>query len=461
MNRKNDWQHLKAVCCVFLSVVLFWGSPLGVYAEESSNMDTQQENSMLDIEQSDEGEPEDGIQTVSETEVKDEKQTEENAELEIHENTSEDQREQSKDVNIKEVSVSAIKTKTVSRAKVNSAAGFTGLMKQSDGVWRYLINGVVQNTYTGLVKHSTGTWYYVEDGIVQFDVTGLVKHSTGTWYYVKDGKMQSGFSGMLKHNTGIWYYVEKGKVQNSYTGLAKHITGSWYYVKKGEVQFDVTGLVKHSTGTWYYVKDGKMQSSYKGFVKHTTGTWYYIEKGKMQSGYTGLAKHVTGKWYYVEDGKWQKTFNGLVKYNGKFYTVKQGLKAGNGKTAGQLSTNELRSASQSIAKDIASDAKKYSSDKWDQAAYAASRVYGYCSNSRYTTQGSNYSQPWGPFVIGEYSCAGSTRALGLVLDYLGISWSHTNPNQWTHQWCTIRINGEKGWADGMIGLAGTGEYPFI
>lgn len=415
MNRKNDWQHLKAVCCVFLSVVLFWGSPLGVYAEESSNMDTQQENSMLDIEQSDEGEPEDGIQTVSETEVKDEKQTEENAELEIHENTSEDQREQSKDVNIKEVSVSAIKTKTVSRAKVNSAAGFTGLMKQSDGVWRYLINGVVQNTYTGLVKHSTGTWYYVEDGIVQFDVTGLVKHSTGTWYYVKDGKMQSSYKGFVKHTTGTWYYIEKGKMQSGYTGLGKHSTGSWYYTVKG----------------------------------------------KMQSGYTGLAKHVTGKWYYVEDGKWQKTFNGLVKYNGKFYTVKQGLKAGNGKTAGQLSTNELRSASQSIAKDIASDAKKYSSDKWDQAAYAASRVYGYCSNSRYTTQGSNYSQPWGPFVIGEYSCAGSTRALGLVLDYLGISWSHTNPNQWTHQWCTIRINGEKGWADGMIGLAGTGEYPFI
>ena len=181
----------------------------------------------------------------------------------------------------------------------------------------------------------------------------------------------------------------------------------------------------------------------------------------MQSGYTGLAKHVTGKWYYVENGKWQKTFNGLVKYNGRFYTVKQGLKAGNGQTAGQLSTNELRSAAQSIAKDIASDAKKYSSDKWDQAAYAASAVYSYCCNSRYTTEGSNYSQPWGPFVIGEYSCAGSTRALGLVLDYLGISWSHTNPNQWTHQWCTIRINGEKGWADGMIGLSGTGEYPFI
>lgn len=396
MNRKNGRRHLKVVCCAFLAVVLFWGSTLGVYAEESENTDIQQENSMTYIEQSDESESGDEIQSVSGTEVKDEKEAEEEAESVIHENTSKDLKEQQveiqKDTDIKESSLPEKEQKTVFRAKVNAAAGFTGLMKQSDGTWRYYVNGVVQSSYTGLVKHSTGTWYYVVDGIVQFDVTGLVKHSTGSWYYVKGGKMQSG-----------------------YTGLAKHSTGSWYYVVKG----------------------------------------------KMQSGYTGLAKHVTGKWYYVENGKWQKTFNGLVKYNGRFYTVKQGLKAGNGQTAGQLSTNELRSAAQSIAKDIASDAKKYSSDKWDQAAYAASAVYSYCCNSRYTTEGSNYSQPWGPFVIGEYSCAGSTRALGLVLDYLGISWSHTNPNQWTHQWCTIRINGEKGWADGMIGLSGTGEYPFI
>ena len=442
MNRKNGRRHLKVVCCAFLAVVLFWGSTLGVYAEESENTDIQQENSMTYIEQSDESESGDEIQSVSGTEVKDEKEAEEEAESVIHENTSKDLKEQQveiqKDTDIKESSLPEKEQKTVFRAKVNAAAGFTGLMKQSDGTWRYYVNGVVQSSYTGLVKHSTGTWYYVVDGIVQFDVTGLVKHSTGSWYYVKGGKMQSGYTGLAKHSTGSWYYVVKGKMQSGYTGLAKHSTGSWYYVVKG-----------------------KMQSGYTGLAKHSTGSWYYVVKGKMQSGYTGLAKHVTGKWYYVENGKWQKTFNGLVKYNGRFYTVKQGLKAGNGQTAGQLSTNELRSAAQSIAKDIASDAKKYSSDKWDQAAYAASAVYSYCCNSRYTTEGSNYSQPWGPFVIGEYSCAGSTRALGLVLDYLGISWSHTNPNQWTHQWCTIRINGEKGWADGMIGLAGTGEYPFI
>ena len=416
---KKCCQHIKAACCILLSLVLFWGSAFSVYAEESDNIEIHQEDSMQDMEYSEKNRPDNKIQSANENGVENEKQTEENTESESWENTINDKRDQSgkvqTDADIKKDSFPDIETNTILQAKQDLRSGFTGLMKQSDGVWRYLINETVQSTYTGLVKHSTGTWYYVENGVVQFDVTGLVKHASGSWYYVKNGKMQGGYMGFVKHITGTWYYIEKGKMQSSYTGLAKHSTGSWYYTVKG----------------------------------------------KMQGSYTGLAKHVTGKWYYVENGKWLKSFSGLVKYNGKFYTVKQGLKAGNGKTAGRLSTNELRSASQNIAKNIANEAKKYSSDKWDQAAYAASRVYSYCSNSRYTTRGSNYSQPWGPFVIGEYSCAGSTRALGLVLDYLGISWSHTNPNQWTHQWCTVRINGEKGWADGMIGLSGTGEYPFI
>ena len=176
--------------------------------------------------------------------------------------------------------------------------------------------------------------------------------------------------------------------------------------------------------------------------------------------YTGLAKHTTGTWYYVELGRWIPNFSGMVEYNGKYYPVRNGKKAGSGKTVGQMSTSELREAAQTIAKWIAADAKNYSSDKWDQAAYAAAAVSVFCEYSEYTTEGKYYREAWGPFVAGEYSCAGATRATGMVLDYLGISWSHANANQWTHQWCNITINGVKGWADGQIGEAGVGEYPY-
>ena len=249
---------------------------------------------------------------------------------------------------------------------------------------------------------------------------------------------EESFTGLQKQENGEWYYLVDGVFQDTYTGLVKHTTGTWYYVENGIIQFHVTGLIKHVSGSWYYVKDGRMHSSYTGLVKHTTGTWYYVELGR-----------------------WIPNFSGMVEYNGKYYPVRNGKKAGSGKTVSQMSTSELREAAQTIAKWIAADAKDYSSDKWEQAAYAAALVSVFCEYSEYTTEGKYYREAWGPFVVGEYSCAGATRATGMVLDYLGISWTHANANQWTHQWCNITINGVKGWADGQIGEAGIGEYPYV
>lgn len=91
---------------------------------------------------------------------------------------------------------------------------------------------------------------------------------------------------------------------------------------------------------------------------------------------------------------------------------------------------------------------------------AAQVVNSYCAKATYTTSGSNYYEAYGVFIAGEYSCAGATRALGMVLDCMGYSWEHANPNQWTHQWCIINnMDGQRGWADGQAGIAGYGEHP--
>lgn len=60
-------------------------------------------------------------------------------------------------------------------------------------------------------------------------------------------------------------------------------------------------------------------------------------------------------------------------------------------------------------------------------------------------------------MAGVYTCAGSTRALGRVLDYMGYSWQHVNENKWSHQWCIVTMDGQTGYADGMGGIAGYGE----
>ena len=67
-----------------------------------------------------------------------------------------------------------------------------------------------------------------------------------------------------------------------------------------------------------------------------------------------------------------------------------------------------------------------------------------------------YRSPYGVFVAGVYTFAGSTRSLGRVLDYMGYSWQHSHENENRHQWCVLTMDGQTGFADGMAGIAGYG-----
>ena len=88
---------------------------------------------------------------------------------------------------------------------------------------------------------------------------------------------------------------------------------------------------------------------------------------------------------------------------------------------------------------------------------AAEVVAGYCNAGEYGMDSNKYYRsPYGVFVAGVYTCAGSTRALGRILDFMGYSWQHTNENQNRHQWCVLTLDGQTGFADGMAGIASYG-----
>lgn len=72
-----------------------------------------------------------------------------------------------------------------------------------------------------------------------------------------------------------------------------------------------------------------------------------------------------------------------------------------------------------------------------------------------------YNQPFGTLVTFHSSCAGDTRALGLVLEYMGFQWYHTNANQWDHQWCVVYdVDGQTAYADcSTYGIVGYGQRP--
>ena len=105
------------------------------------------------------------------------------------------------------------------------------------------------------------------------------------------------------------------------------------------------------------------------------------------------------------------------------------------------------------ADQIASDiAKRCMKEKNDAARIQAATdaVATFIAQNRYTMSGPNYNIPNGVFVVGESSCAGATRALGLVFTKMGYRWEHVNPNQWTHQWCRVwTSSGKQMWADAM------------
>lgn len=104
-------------------------------------------------------------------------------------------------------------------------------------------------------------------------------------------------------------------------------------------------------------------------------------------------------------------------------------------------------------------------------AYAASLVHNYVKRSGsanfYQIVNGNivsgqipgYNQPYGTLVTSHSSCAGDTRALGMVLEYMGFEWYHVNANQWDHQWCVVYdVDGQTAFADAsVLGIAGYGD----
>lgn len=97
----------------------------------------------------------------------------------------------------------------------------------------------------------------------------------------------------------------------------------------------------------------------------------------------------------------------------------------------------------------------------DKIAAAAAMVANEYYKGVHLEEGIYYHTAYGVFVKRESSCAGCCRALGLVLSCMGYEWTHVNENQWTHQWVTLEVDGESIWADGQVGMAGTGSYPFM
>ena len=193
-----------------------------------------------------------------------------------------------------------------------SSAADDGL-KNVDGKWIYVKDGVKDTSFTSLVKYY-GTWYYVENGELNWSFTGLTDYY-GTKYYVENGVLNWDYTGLALLGSDEWYYAENGTVKNDYTGLV-HFGDRWLYVEKSAFNRDYTGLTNYY-GTWYYVEKSVLNWSYTGLTKYYD-TWYYVENGVLNWNFSGAVLY--GKTlYYVNGGRITWDYNGTADYNGVKY----------------------------------------------------------------------------------------------------------------------------------------------
>ena len=200
-----------------------------------------------------------------------------------------------------------------------SSAADDGL-KNVDGKWIYVKDGVKDTSFTSLVKYY-GTWYYVENGELNWSFTGLTDYY-GTKYYVENGVLNWDYTGLALLGSDEWYYAENGAVKNDYTGLT-YFCGRWFYVEKSALNWDFTGLTDYY-GTKYYVENSILNWDYTGLALFGSDKWYYAENGTVKNDYTGLV-HFGDRWLYVEKSAFNRDYTGLTNYYGTWYYVENSI----------------------------------------------------------------------------------------------------------------------------------------
>ena len=198
-----------------------------------------------------------------------------------------------------------------------SSAADDGL-KNVDGKWIYVKDGVKDTSFTSLVKYYN-TWYYVENGELNWNFTGLTDYY-GTKYYVENGVLNWNYTGLALLGSDEWYYAENGAVKNDYTGLT-YFCSRWFYVEKSALNWNYTGLTNYY-GTWYYVENGELNWNFTGLTDYY-GTKYYVENGVLNWDYTGLALLGSDEWYYVENGAVKNDYTGLTYFCGRWFYVEK------------------------------------------------------------------------------------------------------------------------------------------
>lgn len=242
------------------------------------------------------------------------------------------------------------------------------------------------------------------------------------------------------------------------SGGTSSITVSWSkYDNVENVTYDIYGS-NNQNGDFELLKEGISELTYTESNLSENKTRYYYVIAKLTINDEIYESVVSNTVSATTDKKKQPV---TKPSSSKPTTSSSGSTSSQSSSSSSsgLSKSEKNAQARVVARQIA--ASITGSTDLERVTKAARIVSGYYYSGVHKESGPDYNTPYGVFIKGESSCAGCTRALGMVLEEMGYSWKHVNENQWTHQWVTVNMDGQVGWADGQIGMAGYGAYPFM
>ena len=283
-------------------------------------------------------------------------------------------------------------------------------------------------------------WAIIDGNKYYFGKTGVMQTM---WAMIDGNRYYFGKTGVMRT---MWETIGGKKYYFGKTGVMRTM---WETIGGKKYYFGKTGVMRTMWETiggkkYYFGKTGVMRTMWETIG----GDKYYFGKtGVMRTGFEVIG----GKKYYF--GKYGSMARNGIYGDFEYMIDNRGICYAFPKPNTGNHTNDARTIASFIASHIAPGSDL------DRIGEAAFIVALFCGDCTYMTSGPNYSQAYGVFIAKEYSCAGATRALGMILDCMGYRWTHANENQWTHQWCIVNMDGKVGYADGMAGWADYGTHP--
>ncbi len=317
----------------------------------------------------------------------------------------------------------------------NSVFASDGWKQDKNGWWYAVGDSYYKNQWA---KIGSNWYYFNQQGYMESNCyrDGYWLSSSGAWN-------QDYSHGTWKKNNTGWWYEDNGW----------YPVNQWMWIDGKCYYFDSEGYMEsdcYRDGYWLFTNGAcDLRSGHSIWKKDSKG-WRYEDDGwypKNQWLYINGTKYWFGKDGYwisspsdddTENNYFEKTYRSIDSF------LNHGDNILPDWDSSGFTDSQKEQISLLFAQNLANYCRYCSSTDLEAVKIAAQNVAYLSSKCEYTTEDPDYKTAYGVFCKGVYTCAGSARALGMVLDCMGLEWKHFNEHQWHHQWCEGMIKSKTG-----------------